>query len=126
MTRRGLLRFLAAAATAAQSFWPTVCESKNIEPSLKPSWTTLQLRSMYLSLRSPHVQILCSIKGTSACGKVKAVRVNDEFIPCLSKAAAGESYWQSNEADLAIYVEERVLDFDLSRFPDIQVVFAGK
>ena len=121
MTRRGLIRFLAAAATAAQSAWPNaVYESKEKEPFVKGSGTSLQLRSMFFSLRSPYVQILCSIRGTAAGGKVKAVRVNDELIPCLSNVAG--SYWQSENDDLVIYVEERVVHFDLSRFPDIQVL----
>ena len=54
--------------------------------------------------------------------KVKAVRVNDELIPCLSNATVAGSYWQSENDDLAIYVEERVVYFDLSRFPDIQLL----
>jgi hypothetical protein len=54
-------------------------------------------------------------------GKVKAVKVNDELIPCLSKATGAGSHWQCDTAELVIYVEERVVDFDLSRFPDVRV-----
>jgi hypothetical protein len=127
VTRRGLIRFLAAAATAAQSAWPnTVCESKDKEPFLKGSRTSLQLRSLFFSLRSPLVQILCSIGEPAAGRKVKAVRVNDELIPSSSKSTGAGSYWQSDNVDLVIYVEQRVVHFDLSRFPDIEVVSTEK
>ena len=121
MTRRGLIRVFAVAATAAQSGWPNiVCQSKDKDAPLKGSWTSLQPRSMFLSFRSPHVQILCSVGGTRA-GKIKTVKVNDELIPCFSKAATPGSHWKCDTANLVIYVEERVVDFDLSRFPDVQV-----
>lgn len=123
MTRRGLIRFLAAAATAAQQVWPnTVCESKDKKPFPKGYWTSPQLRSLFFSVRCSYVQILCSIGGTAASRKVKAVKVNDELVPCLSKATAAGSYWQCDNADLVIYVAESLLDFDLSRFPDIQAL----
>jgi hypothetical protein len=76
---------------------------------------------MFFSLPSPHVQILCSIERTSASKKVQAIKVNDELVPCLSQATAA-GYWQCDNADLVIYVAESVLDYDLSRFPDIQAL----
>jgi hypothetical protein len=77
---------------------------------------------MFFSPRSPKVQILCSIGGAAAGRKLKAVRVNDELIPALSEATAAGSYWQCDNSDLVIYVEERVVHFNLSRFPDIEVL----
>src|ERR1700733_7017342 len=123
VTRRGLIRFLAAAATSVQSVWPqAVCESNGKEPFFEASERSLRLRSMFFSPRSPNVQILCSIGGAAAGRKLRAVRVNDELIPCLSEASLAGSYWQYDNTDLVIYVEERVVHFNLSRFPDIEVL----
>ena len=125
MTRRGLIRFLAAAATSIQSVRPqAACEANGKEPFLKGSERSLQLRSMFFSPRSPNVQILCSIGGAAAGRKLKAVRVNDELIPCLSEASLAGSYRQFENTDLVIFVEERVLHFNLSRFPDIEILLA--
>ena len=123
MTRRGLIRFLAVGVTAVQSVRPSdVRKTKGIEPIRKDSAISVQARSMFFSPRSPKVQILCSIGGAAAGRKLKAVRVNDELIPALSEATAAGSYWQCDNSDLVIYVEERVVHFNLSRFPDIEVL----
>jgi hypothetical protein len=47
--------------------------------------------------------------------------VNDSLIPGLSKATEAGSHWQYDNADLVIYVEEKVVHFNLSRFPEIHV-----
>jgi hypothetical protein len=107
LTRRGLIRFLVAAATAARSVWGKAAVPNGAGISLRP-------RSMFFSTRSPQVQILCSIEGISARGEIRAVRVNDELIP--------GSHWQFDHADLVIYVEERVVNFNLSRFPNVEAL----
>jgi hypothetical protein len=123
VTRRWLIRFLATAATSVRSVWPqAICESNGNDPFLRGSGRSLRLRSMFFSPRSPNVQILCSIGGAAEGRKVRAVRVNDEIIPCLSEASLAGSYWQCDNTDLVIYVEERVVHFNLSRFPDIEVL----
>jgi hypothetical protein len=123
VTRRGLIRFLATAATSVRSVWPqAVCESNGKEPYSKGSERSLQLRSMFFSPRSPNVQILCSIGGAAAARKLRGVRVNDELIPCAGEASLAGSYWQCDNTDLVIFVEERVVHFNLSRFPDIEVL----
>ncbi len=80
---------------------------------------------MWFSLRSPYIQVLCPLAGHAAAGRIQAVRVNGELMPCCGKAAGAGSYWQCTKTDLVIYVEERVLSFDLSRFPNVQVLFYG-
>jgi hypothetical protein len=78
---------------------------------------------MFFSPRSPYVQILCSVEGAAAGKTIQAVRVNDELIPCFSQAGGvAESYWLVANTDLIIYVAERVVRFNLSRFPDIQLL----
>jgi hypothetical protein len=71
---------------------------------------------MYFSPRSPYVQILCFI-GNAAADKIKAVRVNHEPIPSLN--------WQVANTDLIIYVPERAVHFNLSRFPDIELTLTA-
>jgi hypothetical protein len=123
VTRRGLIQFLAAAATSLQSVWPkAISESNTREPAFKGSKASLQPRSMFFSPRSPNVEILCSIGGTAAGRKLRTVRVNGELIPCLNEASLAGSYWKCDSTDLVIYVEERVVHFNLSRFPDIEVL----
>lgn len=133
MTRRSLMRFLAAAATGARSLWPSAfCASTRQQPFGPGPWCPLRVRSMYFALsspyalRSPRVQILCAIEGTATIQKVEAVRVNDELIPAggrPSVAAAG-SYWEPDRGGLAIYVPEAVIHCNLSRFPEIRVLLA--
>jgi len=77
---------------------------------------------MFFSVHSPAVRILCSIGGTNAVGRVKSVRVNGELIPYVSKATVAGSYWQYDNADLVVDVEEKLLGFNLSRFPEIQAL----
>jgi hypothetical protein len=125
MTRRSLIRFLTVAATAARSIRPTaVCASTYPEPRLPGPQPSLRIRSMFFSPSSPTVQILCSIEGTATIQKVEAIRVNDELIPPGGRPSATGSYWESDPAGLAIYVQEAVIHFNLSRFPDIQALIA--
>ena len=124
MTRRGLIRLLTAAAAGAQKAWlKPILELKREERVLHDCRIFLQPRSMFFTLRFPLVQILCSVGDLASGGEIKAVRVNDEIIPRLSKSPAAGSYWQRTNADLLIYVKESVVHFDLSRFPDVEVVF---
>jgi hypothetical protein len=78
---------------------------------------------MFFSPGSPTVQILCSIEGT-AIQKVQAIRVNDELLPPAGPPPVTGSYWEPHSAGLAIYVQEAVIHFNLSRFPDIQALLA--
>jgi hypothetical protein len=72
---------------------------------------------MYFSPRSPYVQILCHVGENAAADKIETVRVNHELIPSPN--------WQVANTDLIIYVPERVVHFNLSRFPDIEVMLTA-
>lgn len=126
VTRRGLIRILATAVTAARSGWATtVFQLKPKGHFVEAYWTSLQPRSMFFSLRSPQVQILCSIERTVAVGRVQAVRVNDEPVPGWGTSDMAGSYWKYNQGDLIIYVEQSVVHYNLSRFPDVEVLLTA-
>jgi hypothetical protein len=124
VTRRGLIQLLATAA-AAKNVWPyAVGESKEKEPFLEESWISVEPRSMFFSLQCPTIRILCAVGRTTAGGRIRAVRVNDELIPCSSKSTVAGSYFHYDTAGLVIHVEERVVRFNLSRFPEIHALIA--
>ena len=121
VTRRRLIRFLATTAAGSMHGWPNVVRrSRDVALSVKQTWVSLQPRSMFFSENSPTVQIRCLFGTVPLDGKIKALRVNDEVIPCLSQPATAGSYWQCDATGVIVYVEERVVQFDLSRFPSVQ------